>query len=63
MIRSKTAVVWIINNCALLVLGTIAAIMGISFYMRTKDSTGHIRYYMLFYGIFSAIWCLCYAII
>ena len=63
MIRSKTAVVWIINNCALLILGTIAAIMGISFYMRTKDSTGHIRYYMLFYGIFSAIWCLCYAII
>ena len=55
--------IWIINNCALLVLGTIAAIMGISFYMRTKDSTGHIRYYMLFYGIFSAIWCLSYAVL
>ena len=55
--------VWIINNCALLILGTIAAIMGVSFYLRNKDSSGHIRYYILFYGVFSAIWCLSYAVL
>lgn len=55
--------IWIINNCALLILGTIAGVLGISFYFRNKGSAGNIRYYMLFYGVFSALWCLCYAIL
>ena len=55
--------IWIINNCALLILGTIAGVMGVSFYMRNKSSTGNIRYYMLFYGVFSALWCISYAVI
>ena len=55
--------IWIINNCALLILGTIAGVMGVSFYMRNKDSSGNIRYYMLFYGVFSALWCLSYGIL
>ena len=55
--------IWIINNCALLIMGTIAAIMGISFYWRNKATSGNIRYYILFYGVFSAIWCLSYAVL
>ncbi len=53
--------IWIINNCALLIAGTVAGVMGISFYMRNRGSAGNIRYYMLFYGVFSALWCLSYA--
>ncbi|MCR5148563.1 MAG: response regulator [Eubacterium sp.] len=55
--------IWIVNNCALLIMGTIAGIMGISFYMRAKDSAGHIRSYIFFYGILSAIWCYSYAVL
>ena len=55
--------IWIMNNCALLILGTVAAIMGVSFFWRNKEAAGHIRYYLLLYGIFSALWCLSYAMI
>ncbi|MBR5089946.1 MAG: response regulator [Ruminiclostridium sp.] len=55
--------IWIINNCALLISGTIAGVMGVSFYMRNRGSAGNIRYYMLFYGVFSALWCLSYAVL
>ncbi len=55
--------IWIINNCALLIFGTVAGITGVSFYVRSKASAGNIRYYMLFYGVFSALWCFSYAIL
>ena len=55
--------IWIVNNCALLIMGTIAGIMGISFYSRNKGSTGHIRSYIFFYGVLSAVWCLSYAVL
>ena len=55
--------IWIINNCALLIFGTIAGVLGISFFLRNKGSTGNIRYYMLFYGVFSALWCFSYAVL
>ncbi len=55
--------IWILNNCALLIVGTVAGVAGISFYSRNKEATGNIRYYMLFYGILSAVWCMSYAVI
>ena len=55
--------IWIANNCALLIMGTIAGIMGISFYLRNKGTAGHIRSYIFFYGVFSAVWCLSYAVL
>ena len=55
--------IWIVNNCALLILGTIAGVMGVSFYLRNSSSAGNIRHYMLFYGVFSALWCLSYAVL
>ena len=39
--------IWIVNNCALLILGTIAGVMGVSFYLRNSSSAGNIRHYML----------------
>ena len=55
--------IWIVNNCALLILGTIAGVMGVSFYLRNSSSAGSIRRYILFYGVFSALWCLSYAVL
>ena len=55
--------IWIVNNCALLILGTIAGVMGVSFYFRNSSSAGNIRRYILFYGVFSALWCLTYAVL
>ena len=55
--------IWIANNCALLIMGTIAGVMGVSFYFRNKGATGNIRYYILNYGILSALWCVSYAVI
>ena len=55
--------IWIINNCALLIMGTIAGVMGVSFYFRNKDSNGNIRYYIFLYGVFSALWCISYAVL
>ncbi len=51
------------NNCALLILGTVAGVMGVSFFLRNKNSKSNICYYILFYGVFSALWCLSYAIL
>ncbi|MBQ9484082.1 MAG: response regulator [Ruminiclostridium sp.] len=61
--KRDISVIWIINNCALLIFGTVAGITGVSFYMRNKASAGNIRYYMLFYGVFSALWCFSYAVL
>ena len=55
--------IWIINNCALFILGTIAAVMGVSFYIRNRGANGNIRYYILFYGVFSALWCISYGVL
>ena len=55
--------IWIANNCALLIMGTIAGIMGISFYLRNRSTAGHISSYIFCYGIFSAVWCLSYAVL
>ncbi|MBQ9382896.1 MAG: hypothetical protein IJT87_01545 [Ruminiclostridium sp.] len=53
--------IWILNNCVLLIAGTLACVLGVSFYVRNRSSNGNIRYYILLYGIFSALWCFCYA--
>ena len=55
--------IWIINNCLLFILGTIAGVMGVSFYLRNRSANGNIRYYILFYGIFSALWCISYGVL
>ena len=55
--------IWIINNCALLIMGTVSGVMGVSFYLRNKGSNSNIRYYILFYGVFSALWCVSYSIL
>ncbi|MCR4926361.1 MAG: response regulator [Lachnospiraceae bacterium] len=55
--------IWIANNCALLIMGTITGILGISFKKRAKDSAGHICNYIFLYGVLSAIWCYSYAIL
>ena len=53
---------WIIN-CILLVVGTVAAVCGISFYLRNKEASGNIRSYILSCGNCSAIWCICFGIL
>ena len=53
---------WIIN-CILLIIGTVAAICGISFYLRNKKATGYLRFYIISYGIYAAIWCLFFGLI
>ena len=53
---------WIIN-VLLLMLGTVSAMLGISFYFRNRDASGKIRFYILFYGLSSALWCICYGLI
>ena len=53
---------WIIN-CILLIVGTVAAVCGISFYFRNREASGNIRFYILSYGISSAIWCLFFGVI
>ena len=53
---------WIIN-CLLLMLGSVSAVMGISFYFRNRQAAGKIRFYILFYGLCSAVWCICYGMI
>ena len=55
--------IWIVNNCALLILGTIAGVMGVSFYLRNRGTSGNISWYILIYGVSSALWCLSYAVI
>ena len=53
---------WIVN-CILIIVGSIAGVMGVSFYIRNRKSTGNIKLYICFYGIFSALWCLSYALV
>ncbi|MCR5452623.1 MAG: hypothetical protein K6F00_08365, partial [Lachnospiraceae bacterium] len=50
-------------NCVLLMIGATAAVFGISFFLRNKESTGNIRLYIFSYGICSAIWCISYGLI
>ena len=53
---------WIIN-CILLVIGTVAAVCGISFYVRNKEASGNIRFYIFFFGICAGIWCIFFGLI
>ena len=53
---------WIIN-CVLLVLGTVASVCGISFYLRNREATGNIRFYIFSYGNCAAIWCYFFGLI
>ncbi|MBR0131770.1 MAG: response regulator [Lachnospiraceae bacterium] len=53
---------WIIN-CLLLMLGSVSAVLGISFYFRNRQAAGKTRFYILFYGLCSAVWCICYGMI
>ena len=53
---------WIVN-CILLIVGTVAAVMGISFYIRNREAAGKIRLIIFSYGISSAVWCLSYGLV
>lgn len=53
---------WIIN-CILLVIGSVAAVMGVSFFLRSREAVGKIRAYICALGISSALWCLTYGTI
>ena len=53
---------WIIN-CILLVIGAVAAVCGISFYLRNKEASGNIRIYILSCGNCAAIWCICFGLL
>ncbi|MCR5691902.1 MAG: response regulator [Eubacterium sp.] len=53
---------WIIN-CILIIMGVIASVMGVSFFIRNKKSSGNIRWYICFCGVFSGLWCLSYALV
>ncbi len=53
---------WIVN-CILLMIGTVAAVMGISFLIRNWEATGKIRWIIFSYGISSAVWCLSYGLL
>ena len=52
-----------ITNCFLLIMGTVAAVFGISFYLRNKEASGNIRFYILSYGISAGIWCFFFGLI
>ena len=53
---------WIIN-CILLVIGTVAAVMGISFFWRNKEAEGRMRAYICALGILSGFWCISFGMI
>ena len=53
---------WMIN-CILLMVGAVVATLGVSFYLKNKEVSGNLRFYIFFYGICSAIWCISYGII
>ena len=48
-------------NTSMVVLGTLGLIMGLSYFMREKLA-GAIRWFLLFLGIFTCIWCSFYGI-
>ena len=53
---------WIIS-AILLMIGTVAAVMGISFYIRNREAQGKIRLFIFSYGLSSAVWCISYGLI
>ncbi len=53
---------WIVN-CILLIIGSVAAVMGVSFIWRNKEAAGNIRFYIFSIGVFSALWCISYGMI
>ena len=53
---------WIIN-CFLLIAGTVAAACGIGFYLRNREASSYIRFYILSFGISAAIWCFFFGVI
>ena len=53
---------WMIN-CLLLIIGTVAGVCGISFYIRNREAVGRLRFYIFAYGICSAVWCIFFALI
>ena len=53
---------WIIN-CLLLIIGTAAGVCGIGFFIRNQKASGRMRYYILAYGVSSAIWCILFGMI
>ncbi len=50
-------------NCLLFILGTVALVMGISFYFRNIRYEKETSVIILMYGISSAVWCICYGFI
>lgn len=50
-------------NYLLLMLGMVADVFGISFYLRNRKYSRDISLYILAMGIFSGVWCICYGFI
>ena len=48
---------WFVS-CLLLMIGTVAGVCGVSFYLRSRGGSGKIRLYILSYGLCAAIWCI-----
>ncbi len=53
---------WMIN-CILLIIGSVAAVFGISFLIRNREATGNLCFYIFFYGMSSALWCISYGLL
>jgi len=53
---------WIIS-CLLLIIGTAAGVCGSGFLIRNQKATGRMRYYILAYGVSSALWCILFGMI
>ena len=54
---------WIAVNCLLLMLGAVLIVVGIGFFLRTKDAADRMSLYILLYALTSAVWCISYGII
>ncbi len=50
-------------SCILIMLGTLSAVLGISFYIRNVKYARDISCYILLYGIMATFWCLGYGLI
>ncbi len=50
-------------SCILIGVGTVAAVMGVSFYWRNIKYEKETSFILLMYGISSSIWCYCYGVI
>lgn len=53
---------WFIN-CLLLIVGTVAGVCGVSFFIRNRKATSRMRFYIFAYGVCSAIWCISFGLI